>query len=69
VPAPQFNAWVSQVKATKPPLTLTDYRSLLKFNWVKPSYYSSYPAATFPAETHGFTLNGGMYMEMQPTPK
>ncbi len=69
VSTPQFNAWVANIKSTKPALTMNDYRGLLKFNWVSPSFYSSYPAATFPAETHGFTLDGGMYMEMQPTPK
>ncbi|AUW94913.1 cytochrome c oxidase subunit II [Sulfobacillus sp. hq2] len=64
-----FDTWVHTVRTTKPPMTMADYRQLLKFNWIAPRYYSAYPAATFPAETHGFTLEGGMYMEMQPTPK
>ena len=61
VPPGAFAAWVQGVRGTAPAMTMTTYRALLQFDSVPPATYSSYPAATFPATTHGFTLKGGLY--------
>ncbi|PSR25815.1 MAG: cytochrome ubiquinol oxidase subunit II [Sulfobacillus thermosulfidooxidans] len=65
VPMAQFQQWVQTVRQTASPMTLADYHQLLQHNWVSPRSYSSYPASTFPNTTHGFTLEGGMYMQMK----
>lgn len=56
----QFDAWVAHAK-TLHPMTLKNYRSLLKFNTVGVSTYGGYPAHTFPTIAKRFTLRGGMY--------
>jgi heme/copper-type cytochrome/quinol oxidase subunit 2 len=57
----KYAAWVREVRGTAPALTLTTYRTLLHPGVVRPAAYSSFPARTFPAQTHGFSLVGGMY--------
>lgn len=58
----QFQGWVARVRQTAPAMTMTDYQALLKHDIVPDATYSSYPASTFPQATHGFTLQGGMYV-------
>ena len=58
----QFQGWVAQVRQTAPAMTMTDYQALLQHNVVPDATYSSYPASTFPQASHGFTLQGGMYV-------
>ena len=57
-----FRSWVAQTKRTAPPMTMADYQSLLVHRPAPRATYSAYPAATFPSATHGFTLQGGMYV-------
>ena len=56
-----FTAWVAGVRGTDPPMSPADYRELLKPAVVGDQTYAGYPAGSFPAQTHGFTLTGGMY--------
>jgi cytochrome aa3-600 menaquinol oxidase subunit 2 len=63
VPPSQFAAWLLRVRRTARPMTGADFQGLLAFGTAQPETYSSYPAGTFPATTHGFTLQGGMYTE------
>lgn len=65
----QFQAWVNQVKGQAPAMTLADFRRLESPGTVGTITYSAYPASTFPAVTHGFTLDGGMYMVMSNRPE
>ncbi|MBX5467562.1 MAG: cytochrome c oxidase subunit II [Firmicutes bacterium] len=65
----QFQSWVATVRRTAPAMTEADFRQLLNPGTVGTLTYASYPANTFPAVTHGFTLNGGMYMVMGNQPK
>jgi len=64
----QFNNWVQSVRTTAPAMTMADYHRLLRFNTVGHLSYSSFPPFTFPTVTHGFTLEGGMYVLMHNNP-
>jgi cytochrome aa3-600 menaquinol oxidase subunit 2 len=64
----QFQAWVDAARKA-PPMTLLAYHRLLQFNTVGQQTYGAYPTSTFPSVTHGFTLNGGMYMLMSNDPR
>jgi cytochrome aa3-600 menaquinol oxidase subunit 2 len=64
----QFAAWVAEAHKA-PPMTLLAYHRLLQFNTVGQETYGAYPHSTFPSVTHGFTLNGGMYMLMSNDPR
>ena len=57
-----FSGWVAQTKRTAPAMTMADYRQLLLHQTAPRATYSAYPADTFPSSTHGFTLQGGMYI-------
>jgi cytochrome aa3-600 menaquinol oxidase subunit 2 len=59
----RFAAWVASVRRKSPPMTLAGYRQLLSVGVAVQRSFSSYPADTFPKVTHGFTLQGGMYLE------
>lgn len=59
-----YRAWVAATRRTAPRLSMHGYRRLLRFNWVRPATYAGYPRRTFPAQSHGFTLSGGMYQEV-----
>lgn len=59
-----YKAWLQKTRSSAPPMTLTAYHGLLKFNTTGNATYSSYPAHTFPSVASRFTLNGGMYTTM-----
>lgn len=59
-----FGRWVGSVRRQVPPMTMSRYRTLLRFGTVGFQTYSGFPAETFPSLTHGFTLSGGMYTPM-----
>ena len=57
-----FQAWAQNTHATASPMTMQDYKKLLKFNTVGNATYVGYPQDTFPTVASGFTLTGsGMY--------
>lgn len=56
-----FARWVHAVQKDDPPLTMAAYRALKRPGLHRPEAYASYPAHTFPATGHGFTLTGGRY--------
>jgi len=57
-----FARWVSAVRRTAPPLTRTGYEALLRFGTTGQATYRSFPPGTFPAVSHGFSLEGGQYV-------
>lgn len=64
VPSTTFARWQRHVRHTAQPMSLHQYHLLLVPDISKPQTYYRYPASTFPSTAHGFTLKGGMYMEM-----
>ena len=63
VSEPSFVRWLQTVRQGSPAMTMQDYRHLIAVGTAPEQSFSSYPADTFPTATHGFTLQGGMYME------
>jgi len=61
-----FRRWVAATRAHSPALTLAGYRSLLHAGLAPAERFAAFPARTFPAVRHGFTLRGGMYTTMRP---
>ncbi|MCL8208468.1 MAG: cytochrome c oxidase subunit II [Actinomycetia bacterium] len=68
VPPAEFARWAASVHATARPMTLADYRQLLRPGTTGEWTFGSYPASTFPKVPTGFTLSGGMYMVMHDNP-
>lgn len=68
VPMAAFVTWAHDVRRTARPMTKAIYQRLLQFDTVGLETFGAYPASTFPSSHHGFTLNGGMYMEMHNNP-
>lgn len=58
-----FGKWVLGVHAGSPRMSMRDYRRIIAVGIGRQQSFSAYPSATFPTATHGFTLQGGMYME------
>lgn len=63
LPATGFQRWVARVRRRSPAMSAADYHRLLRLAPAPVQTYSGYPASTFPTLDHGFTLQGGMYME------
>jgi cytochrome aa3-600 menaquinol oxidase subunit 2 len=58
-----FQAWVQQVKQSKPPMTEREYRTLAThFDLVGQQSYSAYPSDTFPERFREFTIEGLHYV-------
>lgn len=58
----EFSTWVAGVRHTSPRMTMQDYRRLVAVGTAGQESFSAYPADTFPGTSHGFTLQGGMYL-------
>lgn len=67
IPPRTFDHWVSTVRRRGTVMTMSRYNTLLRFGTAGFQTYSGFPAGTFPAMTHGFTLSGGMYASMLPS--
>lgn len=63
VPPARFTRWAAQVRATARPMTMTDYRQLLRFGTMGEQTYAGYPAGTFPTVAAGFSIDHGTYVE------
>lgn len=62
VPPGEFARWVAGVRQASPRMTMQDYRRLVAVGTAGQESFSAYPADTFPRTSHGFTLQGGMYL-------
>ncbi len=62
VSASGFATWVQTTQRSAPALTAGGYRRLRAFGTTGPATYSGYPAGSFPAISHRFTLSGGQYV-------
>ena len=61
VNAGRFQSWARRIHREVRPMTLADFRGLLHPDVVGLFTYGGYPRETFPSESHGFSLEGGMY--------
>ena len=62
VPPARFDRWAGSVRRRAPPLTRAGYRGLLAAGEAPRETFSAYPSGAFPRRSHGFTLQGGMYV-------